>query len=336
MTGNNILHKALREKRVLLADGATGTNLFDRGLESGAAPELWNGGSPEQISKVKSLHREFVDAGADIILTNTFGANRARLALHGAHQHTAEINCVAANLARDAVKYSERNVLIAGSVGPTGELFAPLGALSYEEGVSIFEEQGAGLAGGGVDVFWIETMSSWDELNAAIAGVSRFNIPIVATASFDTAGHTMMGIGPADFFDGIAGRIEAFGANCGTGPKEALQVLKGMKDRELLVKCLNTEVLDAGEFLDNKTHMVIKANCGVPVFEGAQAVYQGTPELMSAYTAMAAQMGASIIGGCCGTTPEHIRVMRQALDLYLAVTAEAEAKIEKVRTRRRS
>lgn len=157
MTAANVLTELLAEKGVLLADGATGTNLFAMGLEAGEAPELWNETAPEKIEK---LHQDFVDAGADIILTNSFGGTRHRLKLHKAEGRVHELNKLAAEIARSVADKAPRKVIIAGSVGPTGELLIPLGALSYEDAVAAFAEQIEGLKAGGADVAWIETMSS--------------------------------------------------------------------------------------------------------------------------------------------------------------------------------
>src|ERR1700749_2756422 len=156
MTAANPLTDLLAEKGVLLADGATGTNLFAMGLEAGEAPELWNESAPENITK---LHQDFVDAGADIILTNSFGGTRQRLKLHHAQDRVHELNRKAASIARAVADKAPRKVIVAGSVGPTGELLIPLGAMSYEDAVDAFAEQITGLKAGGADVAWIETMS---------------------------------------------------------------------------------------------------------------------------------------------------------------------------------
>ena len=333
---NNRFTQTLEEKQVLLADGATGTNHFDRGLEAGAPPELWNIGTPREVSKVEGLHMEFIEAGADLILTNSFGANEARLELHKAADKAIEINYRAATHARIATKISGKpDVLVAGSVGPTGNIFEPIGNFSVDAAAEMFEKQGSGLASGGVDCFWVETMSSWEEMDAAIRGLARFNLPIIATVSFDTVGHTMMGISPKEYYRGIRERVDVLGANCGKGPEIALQALKEMMDAELLNLVMKPGTIDAKGFQKNKSNFAIKANCGVPIFEGAEAVYQGTPELMAAYTGMAAQMGAKIIGGCCGTTSVHVRAMCDALDLYLAVQKKEEPKEKPTKVRRR-
>jgi 5-methyltetrahydrofolate--homocysteine methyltransferase len=302
---SNQFTELLKTKKVLLTDGATGTNLFEQGLESGAAPELWNSdGVQSQV--IIDLHLSFLRAGSDIILTNTFGANRSRMKLHGAENQINQINRNAVALAKIASQFYAKDKIrnaIAGSIGPTGEIFEPLGSMSIKEASEIFREQAQGLADGGVDCFWIETMSSEEELKAALAGVRGFDIPVVATVSFDTNGHTMMGISPREFHSFIRAKVHALGANCGTGPEEALKALEEMLS-------VSSESFDT---------IVIKANCGIPQFQGSEIVYSGTPTLMAAYAAMAAQMGAKIIGGCCGTTPEHIRAMREALDLWIKV-----------------
>ena len=185
----------LDARAVLLADGATGTNYFQMGLESGEPPELWNIDHPERVA---ALHRHFVDAGADIILTNTFGCNRNRLALHRAEHRVFELAKAAATIAREVADAAERPVVVAGSVGPTGELFAPLGALTHEAAAAAFREQIEGLVAGGADVAWIETMSAPEEVRAAATAAIEVGIPYTATCSFDTAGRTMMGLLPAD------------------------------------------------------------------------------------------------------------------------------------------
>jgi len=162
----NRLSRLLAEKRVVLADGAMGTSLFARGLETGGSPEVWNVERPDEVGAV---HRGFVAAGSDLLLTNSFGANRRRLMLHGAEGRVAELNRAAARLAREAARESERTVLVAGDLGPTGEIFAPVGTFTPAEGEAVFAEQALALAEGGVDLLWIETISSAEELAAAVA-----------------------------------------------------------------------------------------------------------------------------------------------------------------------
>src|SRR5271163_1058844 len=187
------LSSLLAERPWLLADGATGSNLFERGLQSGDAPELWNSDHPERVA---NLHRAFVEAGADIILTNSFGGTRQRLQLHKAGERVAELNEKAASIARVEADRAGRIVLVGGSMGPTGEILEPLGPLSLDAAREAFAEQALALARGGTDLLWIETMSSIEETEAAVAGARVSDLPIVATLSFDTNGRTMMGITP--------------------------------------------------------------------------------------------------------------------------------------------
>ena len=282
----------IAERGVLLADGATGTNLFEMGLESGEAPDLWNEQFPD---RVRALHRGFVDAGADIILTNTFGGTRHRLKLHDAQDRVEEINRLGAALAREVVDAAPRRVLVAGSVGPTGELLQPLGELTYAGAVEAFAAQIEGLRAGGVDLVWVETMSAADEMRAAIEAAEAANMPVTVTASFDTAGRTMMGITPANLAEVTRGAV-AHGANCGVGASDILASLLDMRD-------------------DGRP-LIVKGNCGIPQFKGAVVHYSGTAEQMADYTRLAVDAGASVIGGCCGTTFEHLAAMRRALDAH--------------------
>ena len=289
---------ALLESRpALLADGATGTNYFENGLGPGDPPEFWNLDHP---GKVKDLHQRFVDAGADIILTNTFGCNAHRLKLHKAQDRSFEIAKRAAELAREVADACARPVVVAGSVGPTGELFEPLGALTHDVAVASFREQIDGLQAGGADVVWIETMSAVEEVRAAAQAAIDAGMPYTATLSFDTAGRTMMGILPegiAALFDGLSVPPVAMGANCGVGASDILVTLLSMSEN-----C-------------GPTHTYIsKGNCGVPQFQGTEIVYSGTTEVMASYAALAVAAGARIIGGCCGTTPGHLAAMRGSLD----------------------
>ena len=294
------LQELLAARPVLLADGATGTNYFQMGLESGEPPELWNVDHPE---RVQALHRAFVDAGADIILTNTFGGNRHRLKLHHNEHRVFELNRRAAELAREVADAAPRPVVVAGSVGPTGELFAPLGAITDDEAVEVFTEQIRGLVAGGVDLVWIETMSAPEELRAAARAAIAVGVPYAATASFDTAGRTMMGLHPADFpgvFADLVPPPVAVGANCGVGASDILVTLLEMSGANTAAR------------------LISKGNCGVPQFQGADIVYSGNPELMADYARLAVDGGAVIIGGCCGTSPDHLRAMRAAIDSHAA------------------
>jgi methionine synthase I (cobalamin-dependent) len=295
----NLFEKLLAEKHCLLADGATGTNLFAMGLQSGDAPELWNIEEPEKIA---AHYRSFIDAGSDIVLTNTFGGTRYRLKLHKAQDRVAELNIAATTILKEQVLDSGREVVIAGSIGPTGEILAPLGELQPEEAIAAFAEQALALKQGGADVLWIETMSSQEEVELAVKGAAQADLPIVFTMSFDTNGRTMMGIGAADMMalhHKIKPQAHACGTNCGVGASEVVAAVLNMK-------------ATAVEGTDPV--IIAKANCGIPEFINGKIHYNGTPEIMANYAIMARNAGARIIGGCCGTSPEHVAAMRQALD----------------------
>lgn len=288
----------LGSRPVLLADGATGTNYFQMGLGPGEPPELWNADRPDLVA---ALHQRFVDAGADIILTNTFGCNRHRLALHHAEHRVAELASAAATIARRVADAAPRPVVVAGSVGPTGELFAPLGALEHDAAVASFREEIDGLRAGGADVAWIETMSAPQEIRAAAIAAIDAGMPYAATCSFDTAGRTMMGLQPSALgtvFADLPVAPVAYGANCGVGAPDILVSLLEM-----------TAVAP-------EATTICKGNCGVPAFVGTEIVYSGTPELMARYATIAVDGGARIVGGCCGTSPEHLASMRAAIDAH--------------------
>ena len=291
-------NQLLNERPWLLADGATGTTFFAMGLMSGDAPELWNIDKPDNV---RALHNGFIEAGADIVLTNSFGGSAYRLKLHNAQNRVAELNSAAARIARECADAADRPVLVAGSMGPTGEIFAPVGSLSHEDGVAAFREQALALKEGGADVLWIETISSEEELRAAAEGASAAGLPIVATMSFDTNGRTMMGITPAGFgllAASLPHQLAAIGANCGTGASELVATVLGITEAR------------------PEAVVVAKGNCGIPAYVDGHIHYSGTPELMADYARLALDAGARIIGGCCGTTAEHLKAMRESLEAY--------------------
>ncbi|MEX2278997.1 MAG: betaine--homocysteine S-methyltransferase [Acidimicrobiia bacterium] len=286
---------ALFGDRVLVADGAMGTTLFSLGLEGGGCPELLN---VERPGLVADVHRRFADAGSDIVLTNTFGGNGRRLALHSASRRVAELNRAAVDIARNAT--AEYETLIAGSVGPTGDLLAPLGPLTHQAAVEVFAEQIEALVEAGVDVVWIETLSSIEELAAAVEAAARFDVPRVATLSFDTAGRTMMGVTGTQVATWAAadGRLDAVGANCGIGPGDAVAAVYDI----------------TGTSADLVA--VAKPNCGMPLYQTDRLVYPVGPEAMAEFVDLAVRSGARIIGTCCGSMPEHIVAVRAAVDLH--------------------
>ena len=294
-----LLSTLLAERAVLLADGAMGTNLFALGLETGDSPDLWNVDRPDQVAQV---HRGFVEAGSDIILTNTFGANRSRLSLHDAQDRVAELNVAGARIARSVADAADRPIVVAGSMGPTGDIFEPVGTLGRADGEAVFAEQAAALAEGGVDTLWIETISAAEELAAAVAGAAPTGLPVVATMTFDTNGRTMMGLTPAAAMalrEDLPTRLAAFGANCGIGPSQLVASILGL-----------AAAAGPGDIV------VAKGNCGIPQYRDGAIHYDGTPTVMATYARLARDAGAGIIGGCCGTMRAHIRAMAEALEAH--------------------
>lgn len=290
----------LTEHGVLVADGGMGTSLFALGLANGESPELLNVEQPEMVEKA---HAGFVHAGADVILTNTFGGNRRRLALHGLEGRVGEITDAAVRVARQAAAAVERPVAVAGSIGPTGDLIEPLGPLAPDEAVTVFSEQVDALVTAGVDVLWIETMSSLEELSAAFAAAARTRLPIVTTMSFDTHGKTMMGVDPASLAKWAESEVRqplAVGANCGIGPGDVLAAVQ-----DLLAARPDAVV-------------VAKANAGIPAYTTSGLAYPVGSVDMADYARLAVAAGARIIGACCGSTPEHLAEIRHSVDTAVA------------------
>lgn len=287
----------LASGKPIVLDGAMGTMLMDAGLESGDPPEEWNILFPERVA---AIHQAYVEAGSQIFLTNSFGGTSFRLAMHGLDQRVMELNAAAGKVARQTADKADREVLVAGSIGPSGQLFEPMGTLTFEEAVRAFREQAAGLAEGGVDLFWIETMSDLDEVKAAVTGIREVsNLPITATMSFDTHSHTMMGVSPTRAARELSQLdLIAFGANCGTGSDELIDAIRAMK----------TELPQAT--------LIAKANAGIPQVVGSEVVYTGSPEVMAGYASDVFQAGAQLIGGCCGNTPVHIQAMAKSLQRF--------------------
>lgn len=305
-----ILDRIFQNQGFILADGATGTNYFQLGLETGYPPELWSLEKPEHVS---GLHERFLAAGSDVILTNTFGGTSHRLKLHEAQDQVRQLNIAAARLARQAAdKHHDttgKEIAVAGSMGPTGELFEPLGMLTHEAAVSAFSEQAEALAEGGVDMLWIETISSFEEVNAALEAAKKTGLPVAATMTFDTAGKSMMGVDPSDFATQISEKgVVAVGANCGIGPAELMHSMVAMQPAEGVMR-------------------IAKGNCGIPEYVEGKIHYHGTPELMAKYAVLARDAGIEIIGGCCGTTPDHISAMRKALDKQMKDDSKADARL---------
>ncbi|MGA0336243.1 MAG: betaine--homocysteine S-methyltransferase [Luminiphilus sp.] len=305
----NPITEIIAQRGWCVADGATGSNFFGRGLEAGYPPDLWCVERPEDVLW---LHDAFLDAGADIILTNSFGANAPRLKLHKAENRVVELNTTAAQLARAAThKHFEatgRRTVVAGCIGPTGELFEPMGSLTHEQTVAIFADQAHALAEGGAEVIWIETMSSLEEVAAATEAGRATGLPVCATLTFDTARRSMMGVTPADFAQfAMEIGLDMAGANCGVGPAELMDSTQRLVSTGITIP------------------VIAKGNCGIPQYVDGAIHFQGSPALMAQYAVFARDAGATIIGGCCGTTPEHIAAMVEALNNQPKRTLDAEA-----------
>jgi methionine synthase I (cobalamin-dependent) len=285
------LVELLSQKTPIIYDGATGTFLQEMGLPMRRAPESWVLDQPASVFAAASA---YVNAGAQIILTCTFGGTALRLLEAGLDAHANEINRRAAQLAKQA---AEGHALVAGSIGPIGQLPLTLGTLTYQEAVEQFSNQARVLAEGGVDLFSIESMSDLAEMQAAIEGARRgADLPIFATMSFDTNGKTLTGITPTlAARDLMNSRVAAFGANCGRGPEDVVAILQEMR----------------GAARD--AVLIAKPNAGIPEIRAGKAVYHIPPARFAMFAREWMRAGARIIGGCCGTTPQYIAALRDAL-----------------------
>jgi len=283
----------LHAGEILVSDGATGTNLQAAGLALGVAPEEWVFDQPE---KILALHRSFVDAGSDIILTCTFGGTRIRMRDSQYADRVIELNQRAAQLACQAASARD-GVLVAGSMGPTGGLLEPFGELTPEQVADAYAEQAAALTQGGVDLLLLETFFALEEAIAAIQGVKRAsNLPLVVSFSYDQGTKTMMGTSPAQVAAAIAPLgVAALGANCG----------KDLGSMEKIVT----------ELAAQKTGLPlwIKPNAGLPEMDGDRSVYRLPPAQMGASAKRFVELGARIVGGCCGNSPEHIVAIARAV-----------------------
>ncbi len=290
----NKLQHLLDTNETIVLDGAMGTMLFAAGLQAGAPPEEWNVTHPHRI---RVVHRHYVNSGSQIILTNSFGGTRYRLKLHNLQDRVYELNKAAAQNARAEADAAGRLVLVAGSMGPTGELLAPMGTMTFDDAKAAFAEQARGLAASGVDLLWVETMSDLEEARAAVEGARSVTaLPIAATMSFDTNGRTMMGVTPAQAVRTMQGwGLVAVGGNCGNGIAE----IEG--------------VIDAMHRAAPDVRLIAKANAGIPQWRNNELLYDATPPVMGRYAQRVRALGACFIGGCCGNGPDHIAAIAAAL-----------------------
>ena len=281
---------------VIVADGAMGTMLQVAGLPPGTPPEGW---LLENAEAVRDVHRAYVDAGSELILTCTFGATRPRLRQSGLEDRLDEINRKAVAIAREA---AGSQAFVAGDIGPLGEFLAPLGELSYQEAIDIFAEQAEALVRAGVDVLYIETMAALEEVQAAVEGAMRVanGIPVTATLSFDSHGRTNMGVRPGEAAEALLELgVDALGANCGATLDMTLGAIRTMGE--------------VAHQSDPQMPLIVKPNAGKPRLVDDEVVYDAGPEEMAEYARRFVALGARVVGGCCGSTPEHISAIAQAI-----------------------
>jgi 5-methyltetrahydrofolate--homocysteine methyltransferase len=294
MTGS--LREALNAGRPVLLDGGMGTSLYAAGIEPGIAPDEWNLTHPDVI---RGIHRAYIEAGSQVILTNTFGGSRHRLRFSDLGDRVADVNRIGAQLARAEADAADHKVLVAGSMGPTGELMEPYGALTPPKAKEAFAEQAAALVEGGVDLLWIETMSDLDEVQAAVEGArSVCDLEVAATMSFEMKEHTMMGVSPAQAIERLRHLdLVAIGANCGTGSPNAEQAIEAMRAA------------------DPTTALIAKPNAGLPQESNGEIIYSEDPSEMARHARLLHGLGAGLIGGCCGSTPAHLKAIATALGI---------------------
>ncbi len=287
MSGQDLILLAASE--IIIADGAMGTMLQAHGMTAGVCPELWN---VEHADAVGSVYAAYIAAGSRMIGTNTFGGNRIKLDAYGLSDRVAELNHAGVALARAAAGPDN---FVAASIGPTGKFLEPLGDMTFEEAEDVFEEQARAQVDAGADVIIMETFSDLPEIKAALKGALKTGMPCFCTMAFDTGGRTMMGIDPVtaalELTDHGASGV---GANCGLGPDGMLDIVAKMRE----ITC---------------GIVIAQPNAGLPEIVNGQTVYNSSAEEMAAYAIRFAQMGINIIGGCCGTTPEHIRAIAKAV-----------------------
>lgn len=281
---------------ILLADGAMGTELQKRGMPTGVCPEEYNVTHPEIV---QSIYRDYYNAGADLVETNTFGANRTRLTLHDFETRVTEFCRASAQLARAVCPAGK---FVAGSMGPTGDLIEPLGPRTEQEIFDLFAEQAMALAAGGVDIIFVETMMAPEEMEIAVHAVkAKTNLPVVATMTFELgkAGlRTMWGVDVASAVHRLtAAGADVIGANCGRGFDEMIAIIQEMRP-------LTTKPL------------IAQSNAGIPDWVEGISIYRETPEVILPKAEKLLQLGVNILGGCCGTGPEHIRAMRKLVDTF--------------------
>ena len=277
----------------VVADGAMGTMLYARGVPFDHCFDAVNLTGPELVS---GIHQAYLEAGAELLETNTFGANRLKLAVHGMAGDADAIDAAGVRLAREAASRAGRRVWVGGSIGPLGRPIAPLGAVSVEEATEVFAAQAAALAASGADLLVLETFIDLTEIAAAVAGAQRVtDLPIIAQMSFAQDGRTMLGYSPEEIVARLEElRVAVVGANCSAGPQGIVEVMERMAAVA-------------------RTPLSAMPNAGLPSYVGGRLSYVASPAYMAEHARALAELGVAVIGGCCGTTPEHIAAIRDAV-----------------------
>ncbi len=276
---------------ILIGDGATGTQLHAAGLTPSDCAEEWNVSHPDAVRAVAAA---YAGAGADVVLTNTVGGSPLKLASYGLQDRCEELNAAAAHRAREG---AGETVFVAGSIGSTGELLEPYGDLAPEAAVEAFARQAAGLVAGGVDAVLVETMISLEEALAAVEAIKQVapTLPRFVTMTFDASGRTSFGVSPEQAVEALeAAGVDGLGANCGLGSRETLPIIERFLARA-------------------RVPVIVQPNAGLPQLIGGKTVFPETPEEMAAHARRFAEIGVRWIGGCCGSTPEHIRQAARAV-----------------------
>ncbi len=284
------------QKGVILCDGAMGTLLFSRGVPYEHCFDEVNLSNPKLVQQI---HQDYIQAGAEVIETNTFGANPVKLTAHGLEDKVRDINFRGAKIAREAREIVGKPVFVAGSIGPLGKPLEPIGKISKSDALNLFRQQAEGLLEGGVDLFMIETMVNLEEMIQAIAAVKQISqLPVVAQMTFTEDGKTVMGNSPEEVVNALESLgVDLIGANCSVGPLGIFEVVQR---------------------ISAKTELKVSAqpNAGLPRLVDGRFIYLSSPEYFAEYAVKFASLGVSLIGGCCGTTPEHIRAMHTALQNF--------------------
>ena len=282
--------KNLLTKKIVTLDGAMGTELQKKGMPGGACPEYWCLKNPEVTA---DLHTSYQKAGAQVVYTCTFGANRFKLKQYGIKENPYQINFELARLVKQAC---DKKTLIAGDVGPTGLFVEPFGPLAFEEAVDAFKEQVHGLIDGGCDLIVIETMIDIQEARAALLAVKEIkNIFTIVSMTYEKDGHTLGGTPPESELITLQSLgADAVGCNCSTGPKQMIDLVANMKPYATVP-------------------LLAKPNAGMPKLEGGKTIFEMDAKTFASFSLKLAEAGANLLGGCCGTTPEHIRTLADVL-----------------------